>query len=199
MDNITYNDHPNKATPVGADIIPLWDPSAGGARRATINAILNARLTGGGSIVTGGHTLTVPGTGTAALIETGTWTPVLADAYSGGNVAAIGTSDGHWVRIGNLVMLNWRCINITTAGMTAGTSLIIRNLPFAPAGTIPGPMMGSVRLGNINFSGFVVPAIFNVLGIALSKSISGSGGSNIIVGDVTSGTASLSGSISYLA
>lgn len=70
MADITYHDHPVDNSPTASDEIPYWDVTDNGPKRATRAALLGAALTGGGSILTGGYTLTVPGTGTAVLANT---------------------------------------------------------------------------------------------------------------------------------
>lgn len=70
MANITYFDHPTKAAPAADDYIPIWDVSGNAAKKALRSALVGAVLTGGGAIATGGYTLTVPATGTVALLDT---------------------------------------------------------------------------------------------------------------------------------
>lgn len=67
MANKTYNDHPTDNTPAAGDLIPYWDVAAGAAKKAVRSAVIGATITGAGTIATGGYTLTVPATGTAAL------------------------------------------------------------------------------------------------------------------------------------
>jgi len=67
MANKTYNDHPTDNTPAADDLIPYWDVASSAARKATRAKIVGATITGDGTIDTGGETLTVPATGTAAL------------------------------------------------------------------------------------------------------------------------------------
>lgn len=67
MANKTYNDHPTDNTPAADDLIPYWDVASSAAKKATRAKIVGATITGDGTIDTGGETLTVPATGTAAL------------------------------------------------------------------------------------------------------------------------------------
>ena len=74
-----------------------------------------------------------PGTGTSELLadyEEGTWTPVVADAATGGNVAASASTSGIYTKIGNVVTVSFQASSINTSGMTAGNNLYIRGLPF---------------------------------------------------------------------
>lgn len=65
--------------------------------------------------------------------EEGTWTPVIADATSGGNLASVGTTAARYTRIGRTVFVQASLDNITTTGMTAINNVSIRGLPFASA------------------------------------------------------------------
>ena len=75
-----------------------------------------------------------PGTGTSELLndyEEGTWTPVVADAQTGGNVAASATTSGTYTKIGNVVTVCFQTTSINKTGMTAGNAVWIRGFPFA--------------------------------------------------------------------
>jgi hypothetical protein len=122
--------------------------------------------------------------------EEGTFTPILSDAITGGNVSS-STFTGYYTKIGNLVHCRMAMFNINTTGMTAGNNLYMQGLPFTvAAGAIN---LGSCFLDRINFSGFVVsqaPAnysyiLFNNMidsaseGILKVSSITASTGSDI--------------------
>jgi hypothetical protein len=66
---------------------------------------------------------------------TGTFTCVLSDAVTGGNLATFATSTGKYTKIGNKVFCQMSMINIDTTGMTAGNGLFIQGLPFTSDGT----------------------------------------------------------------
>ena len=93
--------------------------------------------------------------------EEGTFTPVLADATSGGNTASLGVEQGEYIKIGTLVFFAIVAANIDTSGMTGGNTLIVRGLPFA------GKTRGSfsqhfvVRADNLN----VGSACFGLVGV----------------------------------
>lgn len=53
-----------------ADEIPLWVAGSAVTRKITKANFLQGAFTGGGTVATGGYTLTVPATGTAALLAT---------------------------------------------------------------------------------------------------------------------------------
>lgn len=61
--------------------------------------------------------------------EEGTFTPVFADAATGGNTSPT-VGEGVYTKIGNLVYVCINLTNIDTTGLTASNSIIIRNLPF---------------------------------------------------------------------
>jgi hypothetical protein len=54
------------------------------------------------------------------LYESGTYTPQLFDAASGGNTDGAGTAIGIWRRIGDIVFVSISMVNITKSGLTAG-------------------------------------------------------------------------------
>jgi hypothetical protein len=62
---------------------------------------------------------------------TGTWTPEIADAATGGNTSS-GTYNGYYSKNGNNVTITVSCVNIVTTGLTAGNDIFIRNLPYTP-------------------------------------------------------------------
>jgi hypothetical protein len=96
------------------------------------------------------------GTGAANLLddyEEGTWTPVLADAVTAGNTATM-TADGRYTKIGRLITVECRMLDIDTTGMTAGNSIFIRGLPEAVS--VNSRAIGSVNLDRVNFTNYVV-------------------------------------------
>jgi len=56
------------AAPAADDYVPIWDTSAAAYKRITTAYLMGGSMTGNGVIATGGYTLTVPETGTAALL-----------------------------------------------------------------------------------------------------------------------------------
>jgi len=94
--------------------------------------------------------------------EEGTFTPVVADASSGGNTATVGTAEGWYTKVGRKVTVYMSLIDINTTGMTSGNVLYIRSLPFASSATNPdGDAIGLVRVDNINFTGYVTAELAN--------------------------------------
>jgi len=132
--------------------------------------------------------------------EEGTFTPIVADAISGGNVGTLGASAGASIKTGNVVNFSMSLINITTTGMTAGNAVIVRGLPFiaknltnlyqpvtvlfssltTTAGSLQGlvnPNTGAITISNGNITGVL---------------------DNLLVSDITSGSSDLYIAGSYL-
>jgi hypothetical protein len=141
------------------------------------------------------------GTGAANLLEdyeTGTFTPVLADAITGGNTATGSTVEGHYTKVGRLVTLNMSLININTTGMTGGLDLFIRALPFTSAGGQTGRGEGSVRADKLTYSGYVTPAIeIADAYLRLADNVSATSDAWLDVSAINSGNTDLFISISY--
>lgn len=67
MANKTINDLTVTTSAAAADLVPVWVAASSVTRKVTKANFIGAVLTGGGTVATGGFTLTVPATGTAAL------------------------------------------------------------------------------------------------------------------------------------
>ena len=65
-------------------------------------------------------------------VTSGTYTPYLYDALSGGNQGGATTADGNYVKIGTLVHVSIRMIDVTKSGLTTGNAAYF-SLPFASA------------------------------------------------------------------
>lgn len=69
MANVTINQLTDLgAAPATDDYVPIWDTSAAAYKKVSKANLVGGTLTGGGTVATGGYTLTVPATGTAALL-----------------------------------------------------------------------------------------------------------------------------------
>ena len=64
--------------------------------------------------------------------ETGTWTPVFADATSGGNTSSTTATSNKYIKIGGLVHVSFRMDNIDTTGLTSSNAAFIQGLPYQP-------------------------------------------------------------------
>jgi hypothetical protein len=120
--------------------------STGGVQRTTVDSsgrllvgVGSANANGGILQLTSG--ITFPATAVAASdantlddYEEGTWTPEMADAFTGGNTAASYTAVyGDYVKIGRLVYVSAKVVYPVTTGMTSANEIFIRNLPFVAA------------------------------------------------------------------
>jgi len=90
--------------------------------------------------------------------EEGTFTPIIADATVGGNVATLGgTVIGNYTKTGNKVSIEVRADDIDTTGMTPGNTLYLRGLPFT-SGT--SASAGVCTLSGFTFAtGYISPNI----------------------------------------
>jgi hypothetical protein len=146
------------------------------------------------------------GTGAANKLEDyeeGTWTPVFADATSGGNTVTSSSGiRGVYTKIGNMVTVNCSSSNLDTTGMTTGNDLHIQGLPFTPTSyTSPNQIYaGATQIGFVAFStsGFVQAyALDNATYVRLGESINGGTLDVITVGQLTSGSADIKFTITY--
>jgi len=129
--------------------------------------------------------------------EEGTFTPVVADASSGGNEAAGYTSQiGRYTKIGRIVNVLVYLTNINTTGMTAGNDVFITGLPFAALSGVIYP--GAVRLSDITFAGNVsAEASSGNTFLRLCESVSAAGVDRVMVSELQSGVSDIAISITY--
>lgn len=78
------------------------------------------------------------------------FTPVLADATTGGNTAAVTTTTGLYSCCGPIVMCEMKFAGIDTTGMTGANDLVVRGLPLPIATSSLG--VGNVLLSNATLS-----------------------------------------------
>jgi hypothetical protein len=120
-----------------ADTIAFTEGGGEAMRITSAGAMLLGTTTAGSAsagdlVVNGGVFLG----GTAAAnelddYEEGTWTPVFADASSGGNSFTMQTVKGEYLKIGNYVkLLFYGRTNGSTTGITTSNQLFIQGLPF---------------------------------------------------------------------
>ena len=86
--------------------------------------------------------------------EEGTFTPVVADATTGGNVGS-GQFFGAYTKVGRIVTVQISLANIDTTGLTSGNTIVCRGLPFV---TLNGNTDGysAVFADRINFTNYIV-------------------------------------------
>jgi len=69
MAELTVDGLGELTSPAANDEIGIWDVSAGQYLKIRRDTLVGGTITGGGTVATGGYTLTVPATGTAALLD----------------------------------------------------------------------------------------------------------------------------------
>jgi len=132
--------------------------------------------------------------------EEGTWTPVISDASTGGNVSpGTGVSAYWYQRAGNVVTVHASIVNISTVGMTAGNGLYIQSLPFAQVNTTNlssrfVALTSDIALGAS--SPFQSIQNANASWLAFYEILS-SGSNQMIVSDLTSTSADINFTITY--
>jgi hypothetical protein len=129
--------------------------------------------------------------------EEGTWTPVVADASSGGNASSSSFS-GDYTKIGNLVFVTCSLANIDTTGLTSGNDVYIRGLPYtSKSGTFSS---GSI-FGRFSTAGkWCVPSISSGASVIEIQDSEGDGTNpNLItVGDIPDDAGDIRISITYI-
>jgi hypothetical protein len=143
------------------------------------------------------------GTGTSELFddyEEGTFTPVVADAASGGNEASASASNGYYTKVGRSVTVTIDLQNINTTGLTSGNNIFITGLPFS-AGSLTGNInyTGSVNGGGTLSSAKSVIAVVydNVSYIRLVEATSTSVTGWLDVSEINSGATDFRFSVTY--
>jgi hypothetical protein len=144
------------------------------------------------------------GTGTSELFddyEEGTWTPIIADAVSGGNTSPTTAASAIYTKIGNLVTIQMNIQSIDTTGMTGANDIYILGLPFS-AISLSGSsyFTGALRASALTFTGNVsVVAQDNSSHLHIAETSSGSGSDLVTVGEISSGSTHLWFSLTYTA
>ena len=127
-------------------------------------------LTDGDVTLADGHGIDFSATSDAGMTsellddyERGAWTPIVADASSGGNTAS-GSFRGQYIKVGKLVQTYCSLLNINTSGMTSGNALVIRGLPFTSSFSDSGASSvthgtGTVLTDRITFENYVTTFI----------------------------------------
>ena len=175
------------------------------ATALTINSTSNLVLKGG-TAAADGVGVTFPATQVASSdanclddYEEGTWTPVVADASTGGNVGTCVINSATYTKIGRQVSIQCDLRSITTTGMTGGNNLFIRGLPFASVKGGNGSFY-TYRVGrNASTVSSAVTVEHGVSHAFLSLFTTSSANTNlsILVSDITSGTSELALSVTY--
>ena len=142
------------------------------------------------------------GTGSANKLddyESGTWTPVISDATSGGNIGSGSSVSGRYVKVGDQVTVALKLTNIVTTGLTASNNFVVQGLPFT-AQSISGTQRnaGAVATSHITSTGTTVMLVNdNASHMLIGENNSGAVITFVDVSQVTSGTADLSTVVTY--
>lgn len=151
-------------SPASGDELGIWDVSAAQYLKITRANLIGATLTGGGTIATGGYTLTLAASGTPAYVNsTTTWTPTLL--FGGASTGiTYSTQVGRCVRVDNMVAL-YVGIALSSKGSATG-SATISGLPFSAGYVSVLPCRwNNMTSSLVNVSGYVQTSDIAILGI----------------------------------
>ena len=127
--------------------------------------------------------------------EQGTWTPVVADASSGGNEASSSAALGEYVKIGKLIHLSCYLIGVNTTGLTGTNDVYVTGLPFTLSGN--AQQIGAVSMINTTFSGYLTTQInASAASLRIRENDSGTA-DHVTVSEMTSGSAGIYFTITY--
>ena len=193
----------------GSTIGAKWDASSSRLGLGTNSPSQALDVVGSIKTTTGVVFVDASATGTASAntldaYEEGTWTPVVRDATTGGNAATMQAATGHYTLIGNQCTIVARFINInpdagSPSAPTAGNSIHITGLPFAPADLPTGIRhIGSLESTNITYQHTVQPRILeNANYILISNSQSNGALSTLDFDAINSSAADIFLQITY--
>ena len=137
------------------------------------------------------------------VYTTGTFTPVVADDTTSGNVAT-GTFYGQYTKIGKQVTLIISLVNINTTGMTGTNDFYIRGLPFAAVSmTGTAYSVGSVLADTLTYTGTLTnissAILDNTSYIRLSETVAGDATDWILTNQISTGITDIYTTITYFA
>ena len=142
-----------------------------------------------------------PGTGTSELLadyEEGTWTPVIADASTGGNAGTCTILNATYTKVGRQVTVQTLITALNTTGMTAGNILFLRGLPFTASDYAQGNFYtyrvsrNALTVSSSVSTSAVSYALFRVYTISSATT-----DTFILVSDVVSGTSEIAFTLTY--
>jgi hypothetical protein len=208
---VTLNASTSTGLVQSADTSGVIELQSNGTTALTVNTnegiqILNCLGVGNATPSTSGAGITFPATQSASTdantlddYEEGTWTPVIADAASGGNTGTFTNNGATYTKIGRQVTLQAYLNAINTTGMTAGNAFYVRGLPFTASSTAQGnfytyrvgrdasTVSSSVNLGSGNTS--VIFSLFTTNSATTDRFI--------LVSNMVSGTSEVILTITY--
>jgi hypothetical protein len=208
--NTGFLDYNNTRLSLHAGSLPI-DFVAGNTVKMTLDASGNllvgvASANANGGVLQLKSGITFPATQVAASdantlddYEEGTWTPVVADATTGGNVGTYANNGSTYTKIGRQVSVQTYISGINTTGMTGANTFRIRGLPFTSARSCIGNFF-TYRVGRnastVSSSAGIDDAASNVY-FSLHTTNSATTDLRILVSDIVSGTSEFIVSITY--
>ena len=133
--------------------------------------------------------------------EEGTWTPVVADAGTGGNTGGFAgySPSGTYTKVGRMVYVTCILNQVTTTGMTGSNSLYIRGLPFTVGKTALGSYSTYRVSRNADTVDSGVRAASSGVAVSFPYYVANSATTDraTLVSDVISNTSSVDFTISY--
>ena len=131
--------------------------------------------------------------------EEGTWTPVIADATTGGNTGSATVSGANYTKIGRQVTVSAVLTNIVTTGMTAGNALYVRGLPFTSLST--NSSTGAALSDSVAYAASRTFLTASIGGsdawLIFISSGTGLTDANTLVSNITSGSSDINFTITY--
>ena len=122
--------------------------------------------------------------------EEGTWTPVFWDGTNDQTGSSVQSAT--YTKIGRVVYIEMCVLNVDTTGMTAGSPVYIKGLPFTPAsaGVNDKNVIGAVQCDNVTTdSGSVFLRTITSQTYARLIEQTTTGEAGLIISDITSGNA----------
>ena len=190
----------------GVNYVPdLQFKLSGTARLEVLAAYGNVKVSTGNLVIGGAgkgidFSATSDGSGTMTSevlddYEEGTWTPVVADAASAGNLAT-SVHTGSYTKVGRVVTAHLKLLNIDTTGLTATNVLYVQGLPYV-SGSIDA--YGSAISHAILFTDFFTPTILpTVSSMFFTNVASNAGDTQLLVSAVgNSGVSDIQATITY--
>ena len=172
MSTLTVGTIAEKVTDAGVAVDGVTLKDGGATFTSAVGVTGNTTITSGNLVIgTSGNGIDFSATSDASgmtselldAYEVGSFTPVVADASSGGNTAS-GSFTGQYIKVGKLVQIYCSLLNINTSGMTSGNALVIRGLPFTSSFSDSGSAStthgtGTVLTDRITFENYVTTFI----------------------------------------
>ena len=171
----------------------------------------------GAGLVTMGESMAASATNpmdmTPQFVVDGTWTPVIADASSGGNEATASSAVGQYTLVRTLVRdegtnrflgiggnckFTMRMVDIDTTGLTAGNDVFLTGLPFPSRNGTAGTTFAACEAERVTFGDLLTARIINATTYAkFRKNTSAAADADLLVSDLDSGFSDIAFSLEY--